>query len=190
MVVVKIELWPRGIRAKAREIGRIVIANDGTGTAERGNYMCALGHAGMYSGKTGAWKSGACSYLRRLSPYHLLSAAISACLNGGRPDRAAHDLINCTRNGEQTPAEQATAQLEEMPLAATAVQIALLLTHIEDIPLNVIETWTAAQRGQAFRWAVREHLNASDNEDVERISMPEFLKPFEAPAGAVPKCIR
>jgi hypothetical protein len=41
MIVVKIELWPRGDRTKAREIGRTYIANVG-GDVKRGNYDVAV----------------------------------------------------------------------------------------------------------------------------------------------------
>lgn len=42
MIRVKIELVPRGVEARAREIGRLYIANDGTGDAERGAYKVAV----------------------------------------------------------------------------------------------------------------------------------------------------
>ena len=38
MLVIKIELWPYGYATGARELGRMYIINDGTGTAKRGNY--------------------------------------------------------------------------------------------------------------------------------------------------------
>lgn len=38
MIVVKIELWPFGAKDLAKEIGRMYIANDGTGDHKRGNY--------------------------------------------------------------------------------------------------------------------------------------------------------
>lgn len=42
MIVVKIELWPMGVESSAREIGRTYIANDGHGTADRGDYNVAV----------------------------------------------------------------------------------------------------------------------------------------------------
>lgn len=42
MIVVKLELWPLGDESRAREIGRTYIANDGTGTADRGDYQVAV----------------------------------------------------------------------------------------------------------------------------------------------------
>ena len=37
-IVVKLELWPGGDKERARTMGILIIANDGTGTASRGNY--------------------------------------------------------------------------------------------------------------------------------------------------------
>ena len=37
MIVVKIELWPHGIESRARELGRMLIDNQG-GTHTRGDY--------------------------------------------------------------------------------------------------------------------------------------------------------
>lgn len=42
MIVVKIELWPLGYEGNKRELGRMYIANDGTGTQERGDYKVAV----------------------------------------------------------------------------------------------------------------------------------------------------
>lgn len=42
MIVVKIELWPRGLQVGAEEIGRMYIANNGEGTNDRGDYKVAV----------------------------------------------------------------------------------------------------------------------------------------------------
>lgn len=42
MIVIKVELWPGGAKARAREIRRMFIANDGTGHQKRGNYSIAI----------------------------------------------------------------------------------------------------------------------------------------------------
>lgn len=42
MIVVKIELWPLGLKHARRELGRIVIANDSTGDKSVGNYDAVL----------------------------------------------------------------------------------------------------------------------------------------------------
>lgn len=38
MLVIPIELWPFGIEPEKRTLGRLEIANDGTGTRTRGSY--------------------------------------------------------------------------------------------------------------------------------------------------------
>ncbi len=81
MIVIKIEIWPRGDESKKRGLGNITIGNDGTGTSEHGNYEVALSHAGIYYGKKGIWKKGNVKgHSRKLSPYHLVHKAIAACL--------------------------------------------------------------------------------------------------------------
>ena len=42
MIAVRLELWPLGDETRAREIGRMYIANDGTGGATRGDYKVAV----------------------------------------------------------------------------------------------------------------------------------------------------
>jgi hypothetical protein len=80
MVVCKIEIWPGGDKDKARPLGVMMIANDGTGDADRANYAVKLSHAGIYFGRKGSWKSGTVKgHLRRLSPYHLVARALAAC---------------------------------------------------------------------------------------------------------------
>lgn len=81
MVVVKIELWPRGDERQAREIGRVRITNDGTGDSQYGNYDAELAHAGRYAGRPGVWKRGRVGrHYRDLSPYHLVARALAAAL--------------------------------------------------------------------------------------------------------------
>jgi hypothetical protein len=81
VIVVKVELWPHGDESKARPIGQIAIANDGTGTAESGNYNVVLAHAGRFYGRKGAWRRGRVTGYQRIrqSPYHLLAMAMRAC---------------------------------------------------------------------------------------------------------------
>jgi hypothetical protein len=38
MIVIKVELWPRGYESRKREIARMHVTNKGTGTATRGDY--------------------------------------------------------------------------------------------------------------------------------------------------------
>ena len=42
MIVVKVELWPGGHEDRKRELGRMHLTNQGTGTRERGNYAVKL----------------------------------------------------------------------------------------------------------------------------------------------------
>ena len=42
MLIVRVELWPHGDELRKEEIGKLVIANDGTGTAVFGNYDIEL----------------------------------------------------------------------------------------------------------------------------------------------------
>lgn len=81
MVVVKIELWPGGSESDAREIGRMEITNDGSGTEDIGSYSVALLHAGRYWGKPGYWRQGSSVKYMRLvsSPYHLVAACLARC---------------------------------------------------------------------------------------------------------------
>lgn len=81
MVVVKIELWPKGDESKATPIAIARITNDGTGTAELGNYAVSLSHAGKFFGRPGAWKTGrVLRFNRTWSPYHLVYYALKITL--------------------------------------------------------------------------------------------------------------
>lgn len=75
MIVVNIELWPGGDKTRARPIGVVTVANDGTGTPVAGNYKYALSHAGAYFGRRKEpFKRGKVrGFPRRLSPYRLLA---------------------------------------------------------------------------------------------------------------------
>jgi hypothetical protein len=42
MITVKVELWPHGDEERATEIGRMYIANDGSGSVDRGDYIAAV----------------------------------------------------------------------------------------------------------------------------------------------------
>lgn len=57
--------------------------------------------------------------------------------------------------------------------------LSLVLGRVPSI--DVIKTWTPEQKQAATDWAGREHLIASDNDDLESLPMPEFLKPFDVP---------
>jgi hypothetical protein len=42
VIYVRIELWPRGDKKKAKLLGQAFIANDATGTPTRGNYKAIM----------------------------------------------------------------------------------------------------------------------------------------------------
>jgi hypothetical protein len=52
----------------------------------------------------------------------------------------------------------------------------LLLCGGHDVTEEAISGWTNEQCQQAEDWAAREHLHASDNDDVERLPMPLHVK--------------
>lgn len=56
-----------------------------------------------------------------------------------------------------------------------SVVTALLLTEFETVEEAQVATWTDDQRAQAFDWAMREHLHASDNDAFERLPMPPHV---------------
>ena len=81
MIVVTIEVWPKGEKTKATLLGVARISNDGTGDATWGNYNCELSHSGKYVGTPGVWKKGkVLGHERGLSPYHLVLRALQCCL--------------------------------------------------------------------------------------------------------------
>lgn len=80
MVVVKIELWPHGDQTRRRMLGEMRITNDGEGDEDIGNYNVQLRHSGRYWGKGGNWRTGKIvGFMRNMSPYHLVVAALQAC---------------------------------------------------------------------------------------------------------------
>ena len=53
MIVVIVELWPKGHSERRREVARAHIVNDGSGTATRGNY-----HITLFDKRGAKWKTG------------------------------------------------------------------------------------------------------------------------------------
>lgn len=80
MVVVKIELWPHGEESQKRDLGCLVISNDGTGDEKVSNYDVTASHAGIFFGKRKEpFKRGkVVGFMRNLSPYRLVSRALKA----------------------------------------------------------------------------------------------------------------
>lgn len=52
----------------------------------------------------------------------------------------------------------------------------LMLVGGHSVPREAVTTWTDRQCWEAEDWAIREHLVASDNDEVERASMPEHVR--------------
>lgn len=62
MIVVKLELWPHGNEKNSRLLGIGYIANDGTGTTQKGNYTTVL----RSKNSTSVWKTGTVKDFKRL----------------------------------------------------------------------------------------------------------------------------
>ena len=85
MLVVKIEIWPFGQESKKRELGRMSIANDGTGGVQTGNYNAKIFKSMEYSEKalsTSVWKKGRVEDFPRLrlGPWDLLLRSLFVCI--------------------------------------------------------------------------------------------------------------
>lgn len=79
MVVVRIEIWPRGNQERAYKFGEVRIINDGTGDLETGNYKVEASHSGKFVNKPGIFKQGVVKgFNRSLSVYRLLFRALAA----------------------------------------------------------------------------------------------------------------
>lgn len=80
MIVIKIELWPHGDRRRKKNIGTVVIANDGTGTPTRGNYHCVAAGRGNRSTRPPCRQFGRVVGFARKSrsAYDLLKLALEA----------------------------------------------------------------------------------------------------------------
>ncbi len=105
MIRVTIQLLPFGNEANARHLGTIDIANDGTGTAERGNYKVRL--AG-FRGPHSRWREGAVRDFPRKSrgPYDLLLRALIATVG----DRARQLVADLEASWHEAPNESDTTK--------------------------------------------------------------------------------
>lgn len=81
MLVVTIELWPRGDESRKRHLGTARIVNDGTGTADSGNYRVELSKWGR---PKSVWRQGTVRGFprRRRGPWDLLYRALGAAVRG------------------------------------------------------------------------------------------------------------
>lgn len=71
MIVIKMELWPRGDESRKRDLGVAHIANVG-GDEELGNYEVTLFKAAEYSARDagGIWRCGVVTGFPRASKQH------------------------------------------------------------------------------------------------------------------------
>lgn len=89
VIVVKVELWPRGDQKRARNLGVAEIENDGTGTAARGNYCVRLfkfGERADGSPSRAVWREGRIEGFDRAKRggWDLLFLALRALVGGRR----------------------------------------------------------------------------------------------------------
>lgn len=79
MVVVKIELWPRGDESRKIHLGTATITNDGKGTVLKGDYKVKLSKWGR---PKVAWKVGEVKNFPRTTrgPWDLLYCALRSIL--------------------------------------------------------------------------------------------------------------
>ena len=70
-----------------------------------------------------------------------------------------------------------------------ATSYRLLLTSIDEVPPEVVATWSDEQVKAADVWACSVHLNASDNEDIKVPPKPAFLPPHREWQPTVPGTI-
>lgn len=89
MLVIRIEMWPRGDQLKARLLGEGRICNEG-GTAELGNYSVNLLRSPEYAkpGNVGkSWRKGTVENFPRLKlgPWDLLLHALVSAIGKRNP---------------------------------------------------------------------------------------------------------
>jgi len=88
MIYIKIELWPRGNKDRARLLQEMTIANDGTGDSASSNYVGVLSHSTTYKGSgleepndppphAVFKRSRVTNFSRRLSPTRLLARMLA-----------------------------------------------------------------------------------------------------------------
>jgi len=80
MLRVTIELVPYGIEDRKRTLATAIIANDGSGSQERGNYTCIFSQSGRPTQK---WRHAVVQGFRRLrkGSWHLLLEALKNAIN-------------------------------------------------------------------------------------------------------------
>lgn len=121
MIRVNIEMWPRGDKSRAYHLGTVEIANDGTGSGDRGNYMV---RAARRDSPLRDWRREAVKDFprRSLGPYDLLLRALVAVVGprnrrviDGLADVQPSDVPQEVADALQWYAEQA-AQLQAVAM--------------------------------------------------------------------------
>jgi hypothetical protein len=64
------------------------------------------------------------------------------------------------------------------PLTPYELTRSRLALASKDASIEIIKTWTKKQRDAADRWAMREHLVASDNDHLRRMKCPAHVEPL------------
>lgn len=90
----------------------------------------------------------------------------------------AHLAAELERRGATVTPAQHGGDYEDAPWSRDDERTLciLLLCGGHDVTPEAIAAWTDEQCQQAEDWAGREHLHASDNDDVERVPMPPHVK--------------
>ncbi len=88
MIRVTVQLCPGGDESNPRTLGVAYIHNEGTGSADIGNYGVRLMKSPEYAKSTGVWRKGGVRGFprKRLGPWDLLFRALRATVgdrNGG-----------------------------------------------------------------------------------------------------------
>jgi hypothetical protein len=65
----------------------------------------------------------------------------------------------------------------DVPMTASLLVTALSLAGTAVPDREAVAGWSDPAKAIAYDWAIREHLSASDNDDVERRRRPAFLGP-------------
>lgn len=90
MIRVTVELWPHGDKSRKWHLGTAIIANDGTGTEEIGNYRVTLSKWGR---PQRVWRRGRVEGFPRKSrgPWDLLYRALQATVGARAPAECPGD---------------------------------------------------------------------------------------------------
>jgi len=91
MIVIRLEMWPKGDESRKYPLGEIRVTNIG-GDAQRGDYAIELMKSASHGAKRpGVWRRGIVKNFPRLrlGQYDLLLRGLIACI-GGRSPEAVH----------------------------------------------------------------------------------------------------